>query len=54
VADLIAQGLGNRDIGTRLFIGHRTVETHVENILNKLGVDSRAEIAAWIAQHRTR
>jgi DNA-binding NarL/FixJ family response regulator len=27
------------------------VETHVENVLNKLGVDSRAEIAAWIARH---
>jgi non-specific serine/threonine protein kinase len=51
VADLIAQGLSNRDIGARLFIGHRTVETHVENVLNKLGVDSRAEIAAWIARH---
>ena len=48
VARLIAQGLANREIGARLFISERTVTTHVGNILNKLGFDSRVQIASWI------
>jgi predicted ATPase/DNA-binding CsgD family transcriptional regulator len=49
VAELIAEGLTNRQIGTRLFISERTVATHVRNILDKLGFDSRAQIASWMA-----
>lgn len=49
VATLVAQGLSNREIGQALFIGHRTVGTHVQSILNKLGFDRRAQIAAWAA-----
>ena len=49
VATLIAEGLGNKEIGARLFISERTVTTHVGNILNKLGFDSRVQIASWIA-----
>ena len=49
VARLIGEGLGNREIGARLFISERTVTTHVGNILNKLGFDSRVQIASWIA-----
>ncbi len=49
VARLVAEGLGNREIGVRLFISERTVTTHVGNILNKLGFDSRTQIASWIA-----
>jgi DNA-binding CsgD family transcriptional regulator len=49
VARLIAEGLANREIGARLFISERTVTTHVGNILNKLGFDSRVQIASWIA-----
>jgi DNA-binding CsgD family transcriptional regulator len=48
VARLIAEGLTNRQIGTRLFISERTVATHVRNIMNKLGFDSRAQIASWM------
>lgn len=51
VATLIAQGLSNREIGKTLLIGHRTVGTHVQSILNKLGVDRRSQIAAWAAAH---
>ncbi len=50
VATLVADGLSNRSIAERLIIGQRTVETHVENILNKLGFHSRSEIAAWAAR----
>ncbi len=49
VARLVAGGLSNRAIGTRLFISERTVESHVRNILIKLGFTSRAQIAAWVA-----
>jgi predicted ATPase/DNA-binding CsgD family transcriptional regulator len=49
VARLVAEGLSNKEIGARLFISEHTVDSHVRNILNKLGCDSRAQIAAWMA-----
>lgn len=45
VATLAAQGLPNRDIGERLFIGTRTVESHLARIYGKLGIRRRAELA---------
>ncbi len=51
VAALIAGGLTNREIAERLVITERTAETHVQHILNKLGINSRAQIAAWAATH---
>ena len=50
VARLVAEGLTNKQIGARLFISERTVDSHVRNILNKLGFNSRAQIAGWIAE----
>jgi DNA-binding CsgD family transcriptional regulator/tetratricopeptide (TPR) repeat protein len=47
VADLVAEGLSNRKIAERLYVSERTAETHVQNILVKLGFTSRAQIAAW-------
>ena len=49
VADLIAQGLSNKDIATTLVISTRTAESHTENILTKLGFARRAQVAAWAA-----
>jgi DNA-binding NarL/FixJ family response regulator len=49
VARLVADGLTNKEIGSHLFISERTVESHVRNILNKLGVNTRAQIAGWMA-----
>jgi ATP/maltotriose-dependent transcriptional regulator MalT len=49
VARLIAEGLSNKQIGARLFISEPTVATHVRNIMNKLGYNSRAQIAGWVA-----
>jgi predicted ATPase/DNA-binding CsgD family transcriptional regulator len=49
VAALLAEGLSNRDVASRLVISRRTAEAHVEHILNKLGFNSRAQIASWVA-----
>jgi ATP/maltotriose-dependent transcriptional regulator MalT len=43
----ITRGLTNRQIAQKLTISERTVDAHVQNIRNKLGVDKRAQIAAW-------
>jgi predicted ATPase/DNA-binding CsgD family transcriptional regulator len=52
VATLIARGLTNRAIAEQLVITERTAETHVSNILSKLGLDTRSQIAAWVVAHR--
>jgi DNA-binding CsgD family transcriptional regulator len=49
VAALLAEGLTNSTIAERLFISPRTAAVHVSNILAKLGMASRAEVAAWAA-----
>lgn len=49
VAQLVAQGLSNRDIASQLVISPRTAETHVEHILTKLGFTSRAQVIALFA-----
>ena len=49
VARLVAEGLTNKEIGARLFISESTVATHIRGILNKLGFNSRAQIASWSA-----
>jgi non-specific serine/threonine protein kinase len=54
VAALVARGLTNRQIGERLSLSPHTVERHVENILNRLGLSSRAQIAAWAVQDAQR
>ena len=47
VAALVSQGLSNREIAERLVISDRTVESHVQSALNKLGFRTRAQIAGW-------
>ena len=49
VAQLIAEGLTNRQIGQRLFIAERTVDTHVGRILTKLSCATRSQVAAVVA-----
>src|SRR6266498_2069505 len=49
VAALVAQGLSNRQIAAASHISERTVESHVQHILDKLGFTNRTQIAAWVA-----
>ena len=51
VALLVARGLTNRQIASELSISERTSASHVSNILKKLGLKSRAQIAAWATEH---
>ena len=50
VAILIARGLTNREIADELVVGERTIETHVSNILGKLALGSRRDVARWAAE----
>ena len=49
VAGLVAQGLSNRQVAAASHISERTVESHVQHILDKLGFTNRTQIAAWMA-----
>ncbi|MDX3581874.1 ATP-binding protein [Streptomyces europaeiscabiei] len=51
VAALVAQGMTNRRIAAELVLSPRTIDSHVDRILTKLGFSSRAQVAAWWAAH---
>jgi DNA-binding CsgD family transcriptional regulator len=51
VAELVSEGLLYKEIGTRLFVSRRTVETHVMHLFTKLAVASRVELARMVRQH---
>jgi DNA-binding CsgD family transcriptional regulator len=51
VADLVCQGLPNREVAERLFVSRYTVETHLKHAYAKLGIGSRAELAALAARN---
>jgi|HubBroStandDraft_6_1064221.scaffolds.fasta_scaffold17489_3 non-specific serine/threonine protein kinase len=47
VATLVARGLTNRRIAAQLYLSVRTVDTHVDHVLTKLGFSTRTQLAAW-------
>jgi DNA-binding CsgD family transcriptional regulator/tetratricopeptide (TPR) repeat protein len=53
VAALVAQGLSNPDIATRMFLSPRTVQSHISNILTKLKLQSRLQVAVAMARRDT-
>jgi DNA-binding NarL/FixJ family response regulator len=48
---LVAQGLTNQEIGKKLFISHRTVDTHRTNIMQKLDIHDVANLVRYAVQH---
>ncbi|MDQ2709144.1 MAG: LuxR C-terminal-related transcriptional regulator, partial [Actinomycetota bacterium] len=54
VAELVAEGLTNPEIGKRLYVSRNTVRTHVSRVLSKLGCRSRAEIAVAMVRNAGR
>jgi non-specific serine/threonine protein kinase len=51
VVELLARGWSNRQIAARLAIAEGTARIHVERVLGKLRLRSRAQVAAWAVQH---
>jgi predicted ATPase/DNA-binding CsgD family transcriptional regulator len=51
VAALLAQGRSNKEIAAQLVISPRTAEGHVDRVIRKLAVDSRADVAALLVSH---
>jgi predicted ATPase/class 3 adenylate cyclase/DNA-binding CsgD family transcriptional regulator len=51
VVRLVSDGLGNKDIATRLFVSPRTVQTHLTHVYTKLGLTSRVQLVQEAARH---
>lgn len=53
VARLVAEGLSNPQIGDRLYVSRRTVQTHLAHVFAKLGVSSRSQLAVEVTRQET-
>ena len=54
IAELVAEGLSNREIAERLVLSERTAQNHVQHILTKLGLPNRGQIAVWFERWQRR
>jgi len=50
IVDLIADGLSNKEIAQRVRLATHTVKSHVHNVLRKLALHSRLQVAAYVHQ----
>ena len=53
VASLVAEGLSNPQIGQRMYISRRTVQTHLVHVFAKLDISARTQLAAEVARRKT-
>ena len=53
VADLVAEGLTNRQIAVRLTLSERTVEVHIAKLFDKLGVANRTQLSTYVLKERS-
>ena len=53
VAELVTQGLSNKEVATRLFVTEKTVKFHLTNIYKKMNVKSRAQLIVWCLPNMT-
>jgi DNA-binding CsgD family transcriptional regulator len=53
VAALVAEGMTNKEVATRLGLSVRTAENHLLNVMNKLGLANRAQVAAWYTRSQS-
>ena len=53
VSRLVAEGLTNPEIGARLYISRRTVETHLSHVFTKLGLTGRTQLALTVSRRAT-
>jgi DNA-binding NarL/FixJ family response regulator len=51
VVRLASEGLGNKEIASRLFVSPRTVQAHLSHVYSKLGVSSRVQLAQEAGRH---
>ncbi len=51
VAELVSQGLSNKEVANRLFVTEKTVKFHLTNIYKKMEVKSRAQLIVWCMPH---
>ncbi|MTJ65543.1 LuxR C-terminal-related transcriptional regulator [Nocardia seriolae] len=52
VAELVAEGMSNREIAAALVLSERTAQNHVQHILTKLGFTNRGQVVAWVSRGR--
>jgi DNA-binding NarL/FixJ family response regulator len=48
---LVAEGLSNQQVASKLYVSEATVKTHVNHLISKLGVDGRPALVAWAWRH---
>ncbi len=53
VAELVTQGLSNKEVANRLFVTEKTVKFHLTNIYKKMNVKSRAQLIVWCLPNMT-
>ncbi len=51
VAELVSQGLSNKEVANKLFVTEKTVKFHLTNIYKKMNVKSRAQLIVWCLPH---